>query len=65
MEALHLVEAERAHPLIFGDGFDALRRRVNVERFGHGPSPDVDELAELDTQVRAWALATDVAGGVA
>jgi 1-deoxy-D-xylulose-5-phosphate reductoisomerase len=36
-----------------------------VERFGHGPSPDVDELAELDTQVRAWALATDVAGGIA
>ena len=36
-----------------------------VERFGQGPSPDVDDLEALDTQVRAWATTTDVAGGVA
>jgi 1-deoxy-D-xylulose-5-phosphate reductoisomerase len=35
-----------------------------VERFGDGPAPDVDELAELDVAVRAWAASTDTHGGV-
>jgi 1-deoxy-D-xylulose-5-phosphate reductoisomerase len=36
-----------------------------VERFGDGPAPGVDELAELDAAVRAWAATTDAHGGVA
>jgi 1-deoxy-D-xylulose-5-phosphate reductoisomerase len=36
-----------------------------VERFGDGPEPDVDDLIDLDAQVRAWALTTDRDGRVA
>ncbi|MFN8518463.1 MAG: 1-deoxy-D-xylulose-5-phosphate reductoisomerase [Chloroflexota bacterium] len=36
-----------------------------VDRFGHGAAPDVDELTELDAQVRAWAAASDHEGRVA
>jgi 1-deoxy-D-xylulose-5-phosphate reductoisomerase len=36
-----------------------------VERFGAGAAPDVDELTELDVQVREWAGATDHEGHAA
>jgi 1-deoxy-D-xylulose-5-phosphate reductoisomerase len=36
-----------------------------VERFGAGPAPDVEDLAELDAQVRAWAATADAAGHAA
>jgi 1-deoxy-D-xylulose-5-phosphate reductoisomerase len=36
-----------------------------VERFGDGPEPDVDDLLDLDTQVRAWARTTGSDGRVA
>ena len=36
-----------------------------VERFGDGRAPDVDELASLDAEVRAWAAATDAQGRAA
>ncbi|MEZ4598113.1 MAG: hypothetical protein R3C32_15680 [Chloroflexota bacterium] len=33
-----------------------------VERFGDGPAPDPQALADLDAEVRAWAAATDERG---
>ena len=36
-----------------------------VERFGDGPQPDVDDLIDLDAQVRGWASTTDRDGRVA
>ena len=30
-----------------------------VDRFGDGPPPDLEELIELDTEVRAWAMTAD------
>ena len=36
-----------------------------VERFGDGPQPDVDDLMDLDAQVRGWASTTDRDGRVA
>ena len=36
-----------------------------VERFGAGPDPDVDDLIELDAEVRAWARTADRDGRVA
>ena len=36
-----------------------------VQRFGDGPPPDVDELTQLDSDVRAWAAATDREGHAA
>ena len=34
-----------------------------VARFGDGPAPDLDELLELDAEVRAWAAATITTAG--
>ena len=31
-----------------------------VERYGEGPEPDVDELLELDAEVRAWARTANI-----
>jgi 1-deoxy-D-xylulose-5-phosphate reductoisomerase len=45
------------------DGIAGLARNA-VDRFGVGGAPELDELIQLDAEVREWAAAATVTGGI-